>query len=125
MGTEGIASLVECNVPEFMVPEHGREGYSQKLMEMQAQGVLSPAMIQKLTSEKLVKDFTKRENLSANTKEINDELELAVNQYRAQGASEEEIDQERITAAITERFEAKAVFDWLKENAKITFKTAA
>jgi len=144
--TEGIASLVECNVPEFMVTEHGREGYSQKLMEMQAQGVLSPAMIQKLTSEKLVNDFiakerdtfemlsraslgiqdiTKRENLSANTKEINDELELAVNQYRAQGASEEEIDQERITAAITERFEAKAVFDWLKENAKITFKTAA
>merc|ERR1711907_737704 len=59
--TESIAESIDIAIPESMVTNVGREEYGKRLMEIQQQGQLSPDMVQKLTSERLVRDYIEKE----------------------------------------------------------------
>ncbi|QDZ20850.1 chloroplast trigger factor [Chloropicon primus] len=137
--TESISECVDITVPESMVVNIGREEYGKRLMEIQQQGQLSPDMVQKLTSEKLVQDYIEKErdtfemlarasigvaeiqkleSLAVSEEQLEDELNSIQKELEAAG---ENPDAEGIKQMIKERLEAKLVFEWVEKNCQVEY----
>ena len=140
--TEAIAENLDLTVPESLIQNIGREEYGKQLMELQAQGVLSPNMMEKLTADKLVQDYiTKerstfemlarasigiaeiisKENLALSDEELEQEVSAAKIQIQQENEEEVDVDMERLQSVIKERCEAKLVFEWIKNNATVEY----
>jgi len=137
--TEAIAKSLDMRIPESMITNVGREEYGKRLMEIQQQGQLSPDMVQKLASEKLVRDYIEKErdtfvllakasiglaeiqqkeNLLVTEEQLQDELGTIQQELEAGG---ENPDAEGIRNMIKERLEAKLVFQWVTENCEVEY----
>mmetsp|Transcript_11184 Transcript_11184/g.21026 ORF Transcript_11184/g.21026 Transcript_11184/m.21026 type:complete len:528 (+) Transcript_11184:81-1664(+) len=140
--TESIADCLDISIPESMVRNIGREEYGKKLMELQAQGTLSPEMIQKFTSEKIVSDYIEKERgtfemlakasigiaeilklekLVLSQEAFEEELDKIRAQYAQESPGQELEEDEQITQAVRERSETKLVFDWIQENCSVEY----
>ena len=140
--TESIADCLDIAIPESMVRNIGREEYGKKLMELQAQGTLSPEMIQKFTSEKIVSDYIEKERgtfemlakasvgiaeilklekLVLSQEAFEEELDKIRAQYAQESPGQELEEDEQITQAVRERSETKLVFDWIQENCSVEY----
>jgi trigger factor len=140
--TEAVAECLDVLIPESMIRNIGREEYGKQLMQLQQQGTMTPEMINKLTSQKLVDDYVakerstfemlakasiglaeiqKQEGLKLSEEQLEDELSDVKQQFLASGEPEENMDLEHLRSVVKERGEAKLVFGWIEKNCPIEY----
>jgi len=140
--TEAVAGCLDVPVPESMIRNIGREEYGKQLMQLQQQGTMTPEMIDKLTSQKLVDDYVekerstfemlakasiglaeiqKQENLELSEEQLEDELSAVKQQFIASGEPEENMDLDHLRSMVKERSEAKLVFSWIEKNCPVEY----
>ncbi len=134
-----LADVADVEVPESLIAENGRQMYSANLLDKQAKGQLSPAVMRQLMTDSLVDAYIKTNQA---TIEGAIKASLAVTEIaRAEGiapsaeALEQEVataklefeawkqsyDEEKLREQAAEVLAGTAVKEWLMARATVTF----
>lgn len=136
-----LRQMVEIDIPWSILEEQGRQLYGSKLLQIQASMNLNEQQLASLTSAKAVKEYLdhekeniisvikqnmavgdifKRENIQLSTKELVEEVQNSIVEFKKH---EQDYDEERIKEQVQEVLEGAKVLEWLKERADIQYIT--
>eukprot|EP00958_Prasinococcus_capsulatus_P004335 scaffold401_cov399-Prasinococcus_capsulatus_cf.AAC.19 len=130
---DALLDVVECDCPESLVQDYGRNNYSTKLLQMQAAGQIAPEAVETLTSEGMVNNYVtaNRENFEKGVRQTlavadifereglqvsEEDLAQEVNDAKSSNMGME-LDEAKLTEQAREMLEGMAVLKLLKENA--------
>lgn len=122
---EALGDVIDMEVPRFLVEEQGRELYSQKLLEMEAQRTITPDAIKQLTEPKLVDRYinSQRQSIEAMIARA-----LAINRIAELEnieVKEEEIEAEtKMTVATLEANDIEYELDGIRQRSRDLLETA-
>ncbi|KAK1430930.1 hypothetical protein QVD17_14059 [Tagetes erecta] len=136
-----LTKMIQVEIPQSLFEEQGRQLYTDKLLQIQANMKLNEEQIEALSSPKAVSEYLedqrenieniirqslavadifKRENLQLSIDELLKEVENSVAEFKKY---EQEYDEESIQAQVQEILEGAKVLKWLREHADIQYVT--